>query len=169
MLVIRAQWSSDCPCSSPSQVFLTRLLCAAALILLVAGSPSGIAADDSPPYQAPTAAEADKKANDREIRVRRDLAAGAFTIDLAHAVCPGLVARDLKSAPNAEACESICNGVPKGGCDAWQFCPLQKNSCQKWDGSWSLSKWEGRCFIATSSSSRGMCKYDVNGYVPYRI
>jgi len=89
----------------------------------------------------------------------RNLAA-AFTEDLHQTVCPGLIRKDNNVAPSESACASICANDP--GCDAYQYCPKEINSCQLPNGSWISANQQGRCYVATSSSSRGMCKLDNN-------
>jgi len=97
--------------------------------------------------------EADSESRQREL-------APAFTEDLHQTVCPGLVRKDNNQAPSESACATICANDP--GCDAWQYCPKSINSCQLPDGSWIWANLQGRCYVATSSSSRGMCKLDWN-------
>jgi len=85
-----------------------------------------------------------------------------FTIDLRDAVCPGLVAKDKGVAPTATACAALCKSDP--GCDVWQYCPQNPNTskitaCRLYEGNWSMGNW-ARCYVSTSTSSRGTCKAD---------
>jgi len=87
-----------------------------------------------------------------------------FTIDLKNTICPDLEAKDKYEAPSAAACAALCES--DAGCDVWQYCPQDPmsstiTSCKLYEGNWSMGNW-ARCYITTSTTSRGACKADTS-------
>jgi len=80
----------------------------------------------------------------------------AFSVDLAYAICPGMVGNG--EARSAEACAELCD--VDSGCDAWQYCPEDVGSCELPDGSRTPGD-KLRCYVTTSTSSKGKCLPDL--------